>query len=123
MLALGVGGANVGTGVGTAGGSTRSTTAGLFEGAFGRGALISGLAAARVGGVSTVLLRTAAGGGALKSIPEDEGGAGAGAGAGGGIQEGTKAFAPALGTKEPALGFSESPASFVVGGVEVLSLS
>lgn len=126
VLVLGVGGANVGTGVGAAGDAARSTTADLFDTAtVGRGALISGLgaAAARVGGVSTVLLRTVAGGGALKSIPDDEGGAGAAAGAGGGIHEGTKAFALALGTKAPVFGFSERPASFVVGGVVVLSLS
>jgi hypothetical protein len=70
---------------------------------------------------------TAAGGGALKSIP-DEVGAAAGAGIGGGggegegIHEGTKGFAPARGTKEPAFGFNESPASFVVGGVAVVLL-
>ena len=100
------------------GGATGFETTGATAGLGATGA---------VEGVSTVLFKTtAAGGGRLKSIPEDVGAAaeaGAVGFAGEGVcQEGVKAFASARGTNAPAFGLRLNPENAAVGGWVFLSL-
>jgi len=84
------------------------------------------LGGAGAGVGATVLFKTAAGGGRLKSIPDEEGevaGAGTAGLAGWAIHEGVKALASALGMNAPAFGLRLKAESVAAGGVLLPSLS